>query len=127
MSKDIKPDGQKLTVRISDTLDQWYTVKKKPNKAPKHDDKGRPIQWVACFGFALKPGVGQGNRKLDSDGFISGELEEAYTISLTKDGDQLVYYDGKKIEALAYSPGNARPGDTVRATLKVGDPPIGWS
>ncbi len=127
MSKDIKPDGPKVTVRVSDNLDKRYDVRKKPNKAPSHDDKGRPIQWVACFGFALKKGVDKGNLKLDDEDFIKGELEEAYTISLPKDGDDLVYYDGKQIKTLAYSPGNAKPGDAVRATLKIGDPPIGWT
>jgi hypothetical protein len=126
MSKDIKPDGP-VTVRVSDTLDQRYAVRKKPNKGPTHDDKGRRIQWVACFGFALKKGVDKSNRELDEDGFIKGELEEVYTISLPKEGEDLVYYDGERVKTLAYSPGNAKQGDTVQATLKVGDPPIGWT
>jgi hypothetical protein len=126
VAKDKQPDGQKITVRISDNLNQWYTVKKKPNKSPFNEYNGKPIQWVTCFGFALNPGIERGQRKLDSDGFIISELEEAYTISLTKDGNQLVYYDGKKIETLDYSPVNAKRGDTVQATLKAGDPAIGW-
>lgn len=125
MPKDIKPDGQKITVRVSDTLDRLYAVKKKAIKSP-NEHEGKPIKWVAYFGFTLKEGVGQGNRKLDSHGFITGDLEETYTISLTKDGDQLVYYDGKKINTLAFSPKNAKSGETVEATLKAGDPAIGW-
>jgi hypothetical protein len=127
MPRDIKPDGQKITVRVSDTLDRLYAVKKKANKSPFHEFKGKTIKWVACFGFTLKPGVGQGNRKLDSDGFINGDLEEAYTINLTKDGDELVYYDGEKISTLTFSPANAKAGEMVRATLKAGDPPVGWT
>jgi hypothetical protein len=127
VAKDKQPDGQKITVRISDNLDRWYAVKKKSNKSPIHEHKGKPIKWVTCFGFALNPGVERGNRKLDSDGFMLGELEEVYTIHLIKEGDELVHYDGKEISALDYSPSDARLGDMVQATLKAGDPPIGWS
>ncbi len=127
MTKAKKPDGEKITVRVSEILDQWYEVKKKPNKSPIHEHKGKPIKWVTCFGFALNPGVERGNRKLDSDGFMLGELEEVYTIHLIKEGDELVHYDGKQISALDYSPSDARLGDMVQATLKAGDPPIGWS
>jgi hypothetical protein len=127
VAKDKQPDGQKITVRISDNLDRWYAVKKKSNKSPIHEHKGKPIKWVTCFGFALNPGVERGNRKLDSDGFMLGELEEVYTIHLIKEGDELVHYDGKQISALDYSPPDARLGDMVQATLKAGDPPIGWS
>lgn len=127
MAKDKQPDGQKITVRISDNLDRWYAVKKKSNKSPIHEHKGKPIKWVTCFGFALNPGVERGNRKLDSDGYMMGDLEEVYTIHLIKEGDELVHYDGKQISALNYSPSDARLGDMVQATLKAGDPPIGWS
>jgi hypothetical protein len=127
VTKDKQPDGQKITVRISDNLERWYTVKKKPNQSPIHEHKGKPIKWVTCFGFALNPGVEQGNRKLDGNGYMMGELEEVYTIHLIKEGDELVHYDGKQISALDYSPSDARLGDMVQATLKAGDPPIGWS
>ena len=126
MTKDKKPDGEKIIVRVSDNLHQRYTVKKKPNKSPIHQHKGKPIKWVTCFGFALNPGVEQGERNLDMDGYIAGELEEFYTIHLIKEGDGLVHYDGDKISELAYSPSDAEMGDMVQATLKLGDPPIGW-
>jgi hypothetical protein len=124
--KDKKPDGEKIIVRVSDNLHQRYTVKKKPNKSPIHEHKGKAIKWVTCFGFALNPGVEQGERNLDDDGFISGDLEEFYTIHLVKEGDELVHYDGNKISELPYEPVDARLGDMVQATLKLGDPPIGW-
>jgi hypothetical protein len=127
MTKDKKPDGEKITVRVSENLHQRYEVRKKPNKSPLHEHHGKPIKWVTCFGFALNPGVERGSRKLDEDGFLAGELEEEYTIHLTKEGDELVHFDGQKISALAYSPSDAKEGDMVQATLKLGDPPIGWT
>lgn len=126
MTRDKKPDGEKIIVKVSENLHQRYAVKKKPNKSPIHEHKGKPIKWVTCFGFALNPGVEQGEQSLDVDGYIAGELEESYTIHLTKEGDELVHYDGNQISELPYSPANARMGDKVQATLKLGDPPIGW-
>lgn len=125
MPKDIKPDGQKVTVRVSDTLDRLYAVEKKAIKSPdKHE--GKDINWVAYFGFKLKKGVEKGNRKLDSHGFITGHLEDNYTISLPREGDQLVYYDGE-IHPLDFWPKNDESGKPVHATLKAGDPAIGWT
>lgn len=126
MPKDIKPDGQKVTVRVSDTLDRLYAVEKKAIESPdKHE--GKDINWVAYFGFKLKKGVEKGNRKLDNHGFITGDLEEDYTISLPKEGDQLVCYDGEKINSLHFWTENAESGKTAHATLKAGDPAIGWT
>jgi hypothetical protein len=126
MTKDKKPDGEKIIVRVSENLHQRYSVEKKPNKSPIHVHKGKPIKWVTCFGFALNPGVEQGERILGDDGYIAGELEEFYTIHIVKEGDALVHYDGNKISELDYLPADANMGDMVQATLKLGDPPIGW-
>jgi hypothetical protein len=126
MTRDKKPDGEKIIVKVSENLHQRYTVKKKPNKSPLHEHKVKPIKWVTCFGFALNPGVEQGEQNLDIDGYIAGELEEFYTIHLIKEGEKLVHYDGNKISELDYSPADAGMGDMVQATLKLGDPPIGW-
>ncbi len=123
----IKPDGQKITVIVSDNLNRRYDVIKKPNTSPSNTYKGKPIKWVTSFGFKPKPGISVAQSKLDNQGFMKGDLEESFTIKLAKDGTTLVYYDGSELRELSYKPKNAKMGDTVEATLKAGDPPVGWS
>lgn len=122
-----KPDGQKITVKISDALDRRYNVVKKPNPSPSNSYKGAPIAWVTTFGFQPKAGVNVAQGKLDTMGLLKGDLEESYSIELVKDGELLVYYDGSELRDLPYIPKNAKNGDMVEANLRSGDPAVGWT
>lgn len=125
--KEKKPDGNKITVIISDKLDKRYEVVKKSGLPANIIYKGKKVNWVTNFGFKPKPGISVAQSKLDNQGFMKDDLEEAYTIRLAKAGENLVYYDGSNAQGLAYDPPNATMGETVEATLQAGDPPVGWS
>jgi hypothetical protein len=124
--KEKKPDGNKITVIISDNLDKRYDVVKKSYLPANIVFKGKKVNWVTNFGFKPKPGISVAQSKIDNQGLMKGALEEAYTIRLAKAGEDLVYYDGSDAQGLAYTPSNAKMGDMVEAALQAGDPPIGW-
>jgi hypothetical protein len=121
-----KPDGEKITVIVSDHLDGRYGVMAKANMAPSNTYKGKSIKWVASFGFKPKAGIAIAQNRLDKHGFMKGELDESYDIELVKEGEVLVYYDGSTLKEVAYRPQNAKMGDLVQATFKESDPPVGW-
>jgi hypothetical protein len=125
-SKEKKPDGNKISVLISDQLDKRYEVVKKSGLPANVVFKGKKVNWVTNFGFRPRPGISIAQDKLDNQGFMKAALEEAYTIRLAKAGDNLVYYDGSSPQGMAYTPSNAKLGDMVEATLQAGDPPVGW-
>lgn len=125
--KEKKPDGNKITVIISDKLEKLYEVVKKSGLPANIVYKGKKVNWVTNFGFKPKPGISVAQSKLDNQGFMKHDLEEAYTIRLAKAGENLVYYDGSNAHGLAYAPSNAKMGGMVEAKLQAGDPPVGWS
>ena len=112
----------KLSVHHSDSLDAKYNVAEKdfpPDLMTKHASyNGHPVHWIANFGFQHKA----------TGAAVASRLEETYEIEI--DGHQqpdarLVYFDGDAVQPL-----DTRPSDTpgkVKATLDLGDPPIGWT
>ena len=113
----------KLSVYHSDELDDQFHVAEKefpPELASQHTHhKGRRIQWVANFGYRHKA----------TGAAVAGRLEEYYDIELDQHADpdaSLVYFDGAAVEPLDARPSDTTPGK-VKASLNLGDPPIGWS
>jgi hypothetical protein len=112
-----------LSIHHSDALDEKYDVAEKdfpPDLTTRHASyQGRRVQWIANFGFQHKAtGAPAANR-----------LEEPYEIELAPHpapGAQLVYFDGTTVQPLPTRPSEATPGK-VKATLDLGDPPIGWT
>jgi hypothetical protein len=112
-----------LSVHHSDALDEKYEVAEKafpPDLLPQHGTyQGQPVHWIANFGYVHK-----GTRAAPPE-----TLEEAYDIELAAQpqlGAQLVYFDGSAVQPLATRPSDATPGK-LKATLNLGDPPIGWT
>jgi hypothetical protein len=113
----------KLSVHHSDNLAAKYDVSEKefpPGLLAKFTHfNGSPIQWITNFGFRHKP----------TGPSVAGHLEESYDIELDPSpnpGAQLVYFDGTAVHALATQPSDTTPGK-IKATLTLGDPPIGWT
>lgn len=113
----------KISIHHSDTLDTKYTVSEKPFPANLLTTyttyKGKSIRWVTNFGYQRK----------DNNANVRGTLEEDYEIEIDKDSNPnalLVYFDGTGVRELATRPSDTTPGK-VKATLNLGDPPIGWS
>jgi hypothetical protein len=122
-----KPGNENIFVNVSDILDQRYEVVPKTTTPSANTYKGKPVTWVASYGFRPKKGINIAQGKLDAQGFMQGNLEQDYTIQLAKAGNVLVYDDGTGLQELAYSPANAPMGDMVQATLAAADPPVGWA
>jgi hypothetical protein len=111
-----------LSIHYSDRLDTQYTVDEKPfpaNLLTEHAAyKGRRIRWITNFGF----------RRKDNAAAVTGTLDEDYAIELDQDPSPravLVFFDGSRVRELDARPSDTAPGK-VRATLNLGDPPIGW-
>ena len=112
----------KLSVHHSEALDDKYDVSEKdfpPDLLTKHAHyQGQPVHWIANFGYQHKA----------TRAAPPTQLEEAYDIELDAHphpGAQLVYFDGSAVQPLATRPSESTPGK-VKATLNLGDPPIGW-
>jgi len=113
----------KVSVHHSDNLAANYDVAEKdlpPDLHTVHTHyNGAPVSWMTNFGFRHKP----------SGQAVAGHLEESYDIELdpgTRSNAALVYFDGAAVQPLATRPSDTTPGK-VKATLNLGDPPIGWS
>jgi hypothetical protein len=113
----------KLSVHHSEALDGKYDVVEKdfpPDMQAKHSRyNGHPIVWIANFGYRHKA----------TGAAVAGRMEETYDIELDRPGEpraQLVYFDGAAVQPLATRPSDTAPGK-VKATLDLGDPPIGWT
>ena len=112
----------KLSIHHSESLDDKYTVAEKdfpPNLREHASYAGRPIQWIANFGYQHKA----------SGAAAGARLEEAYDVELDahqRPEARLVYFDGIAVQPLATRPSDTAPGK-LKATLDLGDPPIGWA
>jgi hypothetical protein len=112
-----------LSVHHSDHLDDTYDVAEKefpPELTTKHTHhEGQPIHWIANFGYRHKA----------SGAAVAGRLEESYDIELDRHENpaaHLVYFDGTGVQPVEARPSDTAPGK-VKATLNLGDPPIGWT
>lgn len=112
-----------LSVHHSDAIDSQYNVAEKafpPGLLATHTQyNGQPIQWMTNFGYQHKPSAAP----------VAGRMQEPYDIELNSPAHpaaQLVYFDGAAVQPLATRPSDTTPGK-VKATLDLGDPPIGWS
>ena len=117
----VHPLGQ-IAVHHSESIDAKYAVAEKafpPDLLTKHAAfNGKPIHWIANFGYRHKT----------SGAAAAERLEEQYEIELDAHPNpqaQLVYFDGAAVQPLKTRPSDTRPG-RVKATLDLGDPPIGW-
>jgi hypothetical protein len=113
----------KLSVHHSDQLDEKYHVAEKelpPDLMTKHTHhEGRPIHWVTNFGYRHKA----------SGAAVAGQLEESYEVELERHEHpdaRLVFFDGTGVQPLEMRPSDTAPGK-VKASLNLGDPPIGWT
>ena len=113
----------KLSVHHSDALDDKYSVAEKDlpaDLATKHTHyNGRQVHWITNFGFQHKA----------TGATAATRLEESYDIELDAPPEaqaQHVYFDGTAVQPLPTRPSDATPGK-VKATLDLGDPPIGWT
>ncbi len=111
-----------IAVHHSDAIDAKYTVAEKafpPDLMTKHTSfNGKPIHWIANFGYQHKA----------TGAAAAGRLDEPYDIELAAHhiaNAQLVYFDGAAVQPLPTRPSDTTPGK-VKATLDLGDPPIGW-
>ena len=67
-------DNGKTKFIVSENFDQQYSVNTKtdpnaPQAVPanmNHKDKGKPINWVASFGFKTKPGIKVDTKDIES-------------------------------------------------------------
>lgn len=112
-----------LSVHHSDTLDDKYDVAEKPlppDLSTKHPTyQGKPVHWIGNFGYSHK-----GTRAAPPT-----HLEESYDLELDAHQNpeaHLVYFDGSAVQPLSTRPSDGTPG-RVKATLDLGDPPIGWT
>ena len=112
----------KLSVHHSDALDQQYHVAEKdfpPELAQHTHHAGQPINWITNFGYRHKA-TGEA---------AAGQLHESYDIELdapASSAARLVYFDGTAVQPLATRASDTTAGK-VKATLNLGDPPIGWT
>ena len=112
-----------LSVHHSDNLAARYDVAEKdfpPDLLAKFTHfNGAPIRWMINFGFRHKP----------TGPDVAGHLDESYDIELDPGPNptaQLVFFDGTAVHPLATRPSDTAPGK-IKASLTLGDPPIGWT
>ncbi len=79
----------------------------------KADDPNFKYDWFTCFGI----------RKLKDNGQQGDFADITYTVTLDPlpEGKQLFAFYGGQVHSLSYR----STGNKIRATLNVGDPPIG--
>ncbi len=109
-----RPDQRPIQLRLTAAAAGQFTVWQKdiPGDVPM-TFAGKAITWVNNFGF----------KRVGSDRFES--TVPAYTIELDQGPANavLVVYDAPNVRAL--TPDSV--GQRVRATLELGDPPVGWA
>ena len=113
----------KLSIHHSESLHEKYNVAEKnfpPELLTKHTHfNGRRIHWITNFGYQHKA----------TGTPAAGRLDETYDIELDPHPEpdaRLVYFDGITVQPLETRPSDTTPGK-VKATLDLGDPPIGWT
>jgi hypothetical protein len=111
------PHQAAVRVRLRGDVEADYDVVQKeiPESLQNATYNGKPVRWINNFGVRRK-GRDQFEQRVS-----------AYELSLEKvEGAEYVYFDGQNIRGLGVAPDD-EDAARVKATLDLGDPPVGWT
>jgi len=109
------PHQKNVAVLLNDSHAGYEVYQKDiPSHLAGRSHKNKPVKWLNNFGLKQKNSVE-----------FPVEVPE-YSILLDHiEGAEFVYFDGSEIRPLATKRHEKDPSKT-HATLRLGDPPIGW-